>query len=189
MLVLQLYLSFALVGLFTVGGGYASLPLIQQQAVELHGWLTMTEFTDLITIAEITPGPIAINSATFVGVKIAGLVGAVAATLGFVTAPFIIVSLLFFIYKKYREFEMINGILSGLRLAVVALIASAGLSILILALWGEGGVSASSTDILSVILLAASLAALRKWKLNPIFVILGCGAVGGAVEAIKTLLG
>ena len=71
MIYLQLFLSFLQVGMFSVGGGYAAMPLIQSQVVEQHGWLTMQEFTDLITIAEMTPGPIAVNSATFVGLRIA----------------------------------------------------------------------------------------------------------------------
>ena len=82
MIYLQLFLSFLQVGMFSVGGGYAAMPLIQSQVVEQHGWLTMQEFTDLITIAEMTPGPIAVNSATFVGLRIAQVPGAIIATLG-----------------------------------------------------------------------------------------------------------
>ena len=82
MIYLQLFLSFLQVGMFSVGGGYAAMPLIQSQVVEQHGWLTMQEFTDLITIAEMTPGPIAVNSATFVGLRIAQAPGAIIATLG-----------------------------------------------------------------------------------------------------------
>ena len=85
MIYLQLFLSFLQVGMFSVGGGYAAMPLIQSQVVEQHGWLTMQEFTDLITIAEMTPGPIAVNSATFVGLRIAQVPGAIIATLGCIT--------------------------------------------------------------------------------------------------------
>lgn len=187
MIYLQLYLSFALIGLLTIGGGYASLPVIQEQAVEIHSWLTMTEFTDLLTIAEITPGPIAINSATFVGTKVAGIPGAVIATLGFVTAPFIIVSAFFFIYRKYRSMSLMKGVLNGLKPAVVALIASAGLSILILALWGEGGFVLANTNILSIILIAAGFIILNTLKPNPIVIILGSGVVGLAAEVIKNI--
>lgn len=87
MIYLQLFLSFLQVGMFSVGGGYAAMPLIQSQVVEQHGWLTMQEFTDLITIAEMTPGPIAVNSATFVGLRIAQAPGAIIATLGCITPP------------------------------------------------------------------------------------------------------
>jgi len=81
MVLLQLFLSFLQIGLFSIGGGYAAIPLIQSQTVDIHGWLTAQQFMDLATIAEMTPGPIAINGATFVGLKVAGLPGALAATL------------------------------------------------------------------------------------------------------------
>ena len=81
MIYLQLLVSFFQVGLFGIGGGYATLPLIQDQVVTLHHWLTMKEFTDVITISQMTPGPIAINSATFVGIRVAGMAGAIIATL------------------------------------------------------------------------------------------------------------
>ena len=79
---LELLWSFFQIGLFSVGGGYAAMPLIQAQVVEKHGWLTLAEFADIITIAEMTPGPVAINSATFVGMRIMGITGAIVATLG-----------------------------------------------------------------------------------------------------------
>lgn len=82
MIYIELFFSFLQIGLFSIGGGYAALPLIQQQVVEVNGWLGMTEFTDLITISQMTPGPIAINGATFVGMRIGGLPGALAATAG-----------------------------------------------------------------------------------------------------------
>lgn len=78
MIYIQLFLSFVQIGLFSVGGGYAAIPLIQSQVVETHEWLTMNEFTNLITIAEMTPGPIGVNSATFTGLQIAGIPGAIA---------------------------------------------------------------------------------------------------------------
>ena len=74
MIYLELFWSFFQIGLFSIGGGYAAMPLIQEQVIELHSWLTMTQFADIMTIAEMTPGPIAINSATFVGIQIAGIV-------------------------------------------------------------------------------------------------------------------
>lgn len=90
----QLFWSFLQVGFFSIGGGYAAMPLIQTQVVISHNWLTMSEFTDLITIAEMTPGPIAVNSATFVGTHIAGLLGAVVSTFGCILPSCVIVSLL-----------------------------------------------------------------------------------------------
>ena len=82
MIYLELFWSFFQIGLFSIGGGYAAMPLIQNQVVDIHPWLTMTQFADIMTIAEMTPGPIAINSATFVGIQVAGLPGAVIATVG-----------------------------------------------------------------------------------------------------------
>ena len=93
MIYLKLFLSFLQIGLFSFGGGYAAMPLIQEQVVSQHDWLTMTEFTDLITISQMTPGPIAINAATFVGSKIAGVPGSVAATCGCILPSWIIVTL------------------------------------------------------------------------------------------------
>ena len=127
---LQLFLSFLQVGLFSIGGGYAAMPLIQSEVVYGHGWLTMSEFTDLITIAEMTPGPIAVNSATFVGIRIAGVPGAIIATFGCILPSCFIVSLLAFIYYKYKNVSALQSVLASLRPAVVALIAAAGFSIL-----------------------------------------------------------
>ena len=129
MIFVQLFLSFLQVGLFSVGGGYAAIPLIQNQVVELHPWLSLQEFTDLVTIAEMTPGPIAVNSATFVGIRIAGIPGAIIATLGCITPAIILVSLLAYIYGKYQNLSVLQNVLSCLRPAVVALIAVPVLSL------------------------------------------------------------
>lgn len=164
----------------------AAMPLIQNQVVDLHHWLTLTEFTDLITIAEMTPGPIAVNSATFVGIRIAGIPGAVIATMGCILPSCVIVSLLAWIYFKNRDLSIIQGVLSGLRPAIVALIASAGLSVFTLAVWGERGFSMNLQAInsVSVILFAVSFFILRKWKLNPVYVILSSGLIGGAIYLV-----
>ena len=178
-MLLELFWAFFQIGAMSIGGGYAALPLMRAQAVDLHGWLTMTEFTDLVTIAEMTPGPIAINGATFVGTQTAGLPGAIVATVGCVLPSSLIVLLLAFLYNRFRKLTVIQGILSGLRPAVVALIASAGLSILLTALWGS-----SSPDswldlrLFPCLLFIAALILLRKFKLSPIAVMLGCGGAG-----------
>ena len=137
MILLQLLWAFIQVGAFSFGGGYAALPLIQTQVVQVHSWITMNEFNDLITISQMTPGPIAINSATFVGNQIAGLGGAIISTLGCIMPSCIIISILAYLYFKYKNMTILQGILKGLRPAVVALIASAGLTIFITAIWGE----------------------------------------------------
>ncbi|AUS97201.1 chromate transporter [Clostridium thermosuccinogenes] len=186
MTLIKLFWSFFQIGLFSIGGGMAAMPLIQNQVVNMHQWLTLTEFTDLITIAEMTPGPIAINSATFVGIRIAGIPGAIIATIGCILPSCAIVSLLAWLYFKYKELTLVQGILSGLRPTIVALIASAGLSIFILAVWGEGGFSMNpqAINLVSVLLFSSALFILRKWKPNPIFVMLGSGIIGGAIYLI-----
>ena len=147
MIYLQLFLSFLQIGMFSFGGGYAAMPLIQGQVVTTHGWLTMSEFTDLITISQITPGPIAVNSATFVGLKIAGIPGAVVATVGCILPSCIIVTILARLYLKYRNLDLLQGVLKSLRPAVVAMIASAGILILKNAFWGSGGtISLTGTE-------------------------------------------
>jgi len=177
----QLFWSFFQIGLFSFGGGLAALPLVQSQVVNARGWLTLVEFTNLITIAEMTPGPIAVNSATFVGIKIAGLGGALAATFGSILPATLIVSLLAWLYGKYHDLYVIKGILAGLRPTVVALILSAGLAILTLSFWGENGPSLQlkSLDYIAVILFSTGLFILRKFKPNPLLIMLGSGFVGG----------
>ena len=143
MIYLELFWSFFQIGLFSVGGGYAAMPIIEHQVVELHGWMTMQEFVDIITISQMTPGPIAVNSATFVGIQIAGLPGAIIATLGCIFPSCIIVLTLAWVYSRYRNLSVVQGVLGGLRPAVVAMIASAGLSILVLSLWNGAAVNYS----------------------------------------------
>lgn len=181
---LMLFWSFLQVGLFSFGGGMASLPLVQEQVVDAHAWLTLSEFSDLVTIAEMTPGPLAVNAATFVGIRIAGIPGALIATFGCILPACVLVTLLAWVYKRYKKMTLVQGMLDGLRPAVVALIASACLSILELSVWGTTGFSPDlrSINVVSVVLTAAALVLLRTVKkLSPIAVMLGCGAVGGAV--------
>lgn len=180
MIYLQLFWSMFQIGLFSIGGGYVAIPLIQNQIVERHAWLTAGEFTDIITIAEMTPGPIAINSATFVGIRVGGIPGALVATLGCVLPSCIIVLLLAKIYYRYRSLNAMQDILSGLRPAVVAMIASAGLSIALLALFWGGVLPRSISDVklLSLGIFAAGLFVLRKWKTSPLYVMGGAGVLG-----------
>lgn len=149
MIYLQLFWSFIQVGLFSVGGGYAAIPLIQNQVVDTFGWLSMREFTDLVTIAEMTPGPIAINSATFVGIRIAGIGGAIIATFGCILPSIFIVSLLAYVYYKFKGVSTIQSVLSSLRPAVVALIAGAGLSILQVVVFQDGNINMESINWIS----------------------------------------
>lgn len=177
MIYIQLFLSFLQVGALSFGGGYAAMPLIQEQVVNSHSWLTMTEFTNLITIAEMTPGPIAINAATFVGIQIAGVLGAVIATLGCILPSCIVVTLLAYIYMKYRNMSLLQGTLASLRPAVVAMIAKAGITILISAFFLDGTVTFIRQNIcVSMILFfGIALILLRKFKVNPILAMVLCG--------------
>jgi chromate transporter len=180
MIYLQLFWSFFLVGLFSFGGGYAALPLIQEQVLEIHSWLTPTEFMDILTISQMTPGPIAINASTFVGTKIAGLPGAVIATAGCVTPSCIIVLILAALYNRFKGLDLVQGIIKGLRPAVVALIASAGYSILLTVLFGKDDYTfkLSDLDLIAAGLFAVCLSVLRKFKLNPIYAMLAAGIAG-----------
>lgn len=185
MIYLELFWSFLQIGLFSFGGGYAAMPLIQGQVVTDHGWLSMTEFTDLITISQMTPGPIAINSATFVGIKIAGIPGALVATIGCILPSCIIVTLVAKLYLKYRNMAVLQGILNSLRPAVVAMIASAGISILITAFWGnEAAVILSQTNWVMVLIFAGCIVLMQKFRMNPIWVMILAGVVNTAVSLI-----
>ena len=170
MIYVELFLSFLNVGLFSVGGGYAAIPLIQSQVVEGKNWITMSEFTNLVTIAEMTPGPISVNSATFVGIRIAGIPGAFAATAGCIAPALFIVTFLAFLYYRYKGASAGGGVLSSLRRGVVALIAAAGLSMLKTALFGEGAVSAEALHLAGGVIFLAAFLFLRRLKWNPILV-------------------
>ncbi len=186
MILLQLFWSFFQIGLFSIGGGYAAMPLIQSQVVDLHSWLTMTQFADIMTIAEMTPGPIAINSATFVGIQIAGIPGALVATLGCVTPSCIIVMTLAYVYYRFRGLSMVQGVLGGLRPAVIAMIASAGISLLLLSVYGQKTLPAdlSAINYISVGIVAVAFFILRKFKTNPIYVMAGAGVAGVILYSI-----
>jgi len=187
----QLFLSFLQVGAFSVGGGYAAMPLIQSQVVERYGWLTMSEFTNLVTIAEMTPGPIAINAATFVGLRVGGVAGALIATLASMLPSLILVTFLSWLYTRYRSGQEVQGVLAMLRPVVVALIAGAALSILQTAVTAFQAASPTSwtIDWVNVGLFAAALVALRWRKWNPIAVMAGCGGLYVLLAAVMGQIG
>ena len=172
MIYLQLFLSFLQIGAFSFGGGYAAMPLIQSQVVDSHKWLSMAEFTNLITISQMTPGPIAVNSATFVGLKVAGLGGAAIAKL----------------YLRYRKMDLLQGILGMLRPAVVALIASAGVSILVTAFWPEGMILIQKTQIDMVIIFIAAVYLIQFRKMNPVLVMVLSGVAKLGIYLVGTFL-
>lgn len=175
----ELFWSFVQVGAFCVGGGYASMPLIQEQVIERHGWLTLQQFIDIFTISQMTPGPIGINAATFVGTKVAGVPGAIAATAGFIFPSIIIVLILAKLFFKYGDIGPIRGILNGLRPAVVALICSAGVGFILLALWNTEILPKDYTkvDLIGCIVLPISLWCIRN-KMSVIKLLCFSGMLG-----------
>ena len=176
----ELFVSFFQIGMLSFGGGYGALPLIEQEIIEGRAWMTTKEFIGVLTMSEMTPGSISINSATFVGNHIAGIPGSIAATLGVVTPSVVIVLLLAVLYYKFRNISMVQGVIQGLRPAVVALIAAAGVTILIASLFGESTfpVDFGNLNVISVLLIAGCLWLFHKTKLGPIQVMMLAGVIG-----------
>ena len=175
---LSLFLNFMQFGLFGVGGGYAAIPLIRTIAVQQNGWLTEAVFTDIVAIAEMTPGPIGINAATFVGLRVGGLAGAACATLGCIAPSLVLVTLLSYLYARSRGSQTLQTVLRTLRAVIVALIASAAIALVRSAAWTGGRV-----DWAAALIFVAALALLRWKKLNPILVIAGCGFARALLHA------
>ena len=171
----QLFFAFAKIG-FTSFGGTSMIPLIMEEMLS-HNWMTADDVANIVAIAEMTPGPITVNSATFVGIRMAGIPGALVATMGCILPSLIIVSLLSWLYEKYRSMDAMQAVLACLRPAVVALIASAALTILRVVVFAGGVVSAEAVQMLYVALFAAALVVLRVKHSNPILVMVCCGAV------------
>ena len=191
MILLKLFFAFIQVGLFSVGGGYAAIPLIQEQIVDIYGMMTLEEFSDLITVAEMTPGPISINSATFVGMRVAGIPGVIICSVGCIIPSFCICLILAHFYYKYRSVKGVQVVLSAMRPAVVALIASAGASILMLAIFQSEiqNLVIENFRIVEFVIFAVALFLLRKFKMNAITIILGSGVVGTIVYTVINLIG
>src|SRR5690554_1983880 len=184
-LYLKLFLSFFQIGLFSIGGGYVAMPLIQSQTVDIHGWLTQAQFADLITIAEMTPGPISINAATFIGIKIAGIPGALIATFGNVLPSFVIMLILAKLYERFRKQTIIRNVLTSVRPIVVAAILTAGLILLEFALE-----SFKQPNIFAIIvfLMAYILINSKKVPMGPVAVLGIGGLIGLAKQGIIYLL-
>lgn len=172
-MLISLFWSFMQVGLLSIGGGYAAIPIVREQTVNLHAWLTMQEFTDLVTIAEMTPGPIAVNVATFVGMRLCGIAGAVIATLGCILPSVVLLSALAAVYARHKQSLAIQDVLGILRCAVAAMIAEAGLSMVCTVVIEEGQVL-----LRGFCLFAAALVLLRRTRCSPVLVIALCGLAG-----------
>ncbi|MCR3921161.1 MAG: chromate transporter [Firmicutes bacterium] len=168
MMILQLYLTFLKIGLFGIGGGYVMLSLIEREIIEVQGWLTLAEFVDILAIAEMTPGPISINAATFIGYTTAGFWGSAFATAGVITPSIILVLLVATLLKKFYQNKWVQAAFSGLRPAVISLIAGATIFVARTAL----------IDISSILIALTAFALLVFTRLHPILVLL-LSAVAG----------
>jgi chromate transporter len=183
MIYLELFWTFIQIGAFSFGGGYAVLPMIQKYVVEQQQWITMTELADITSISQMTPGPIAINAATFVGVKVAGVGGGVIATIGCILPSFILLIVLAYYFFKNSNLNFIQNILKGLRPAIVSLIALAAISLTLIAFWISPQADLLSVDNLNlsgIVSAAVSLVLLIKFKTDTIGVI-AMGAIIGII--------
>lgn len=168
MILLQLFLTFTLIGILNFGGGYAMVSFIQNQVVDIHGWLTIQEYTDMLAISQATPGPIAINTATYTGFKIAGVSGALVATFALVLPAFFVILGLMYIFQHYPDNKYLQWGFGGTKPMVMALILSSALT-----LGMENIVS-----LYDLILFLLAFILLRRFKLNPVALILLFGAWG-----------
>jgi chromate transporter len=177
MVYLQLILSFFKIGLFSFGGGYAMIPLVQKE-IESHNWLTAQEFIDIIAVAESTPGPVAVNTATFVGFKVAGFWGSVVSTVSVALPSFIIVLLIANAVKKFSEHPVMKGMLYGIRPVVISLIFLAAVFVAETVLFAKD--SFWGLDWISIGIAIFAFVGMVKFKLHPILLIV-LAAVGGAI--------
>ena len=168
MIYFQLFLAFLRIGFFSFGGGMAALPLIEKEVVDTYQWLDSSEFLELVTLSELTPGPIGINCATFTGFKVGGVPGAASATLAFCLPSILLVTLVFHFLSYFKENAIVQHFLRGLRPAVIALMAVAAYSL------AQKGIK----DWFAILLGIASFVFLFRKKTDPIFLLLLSGAIG-----------
>jgi chromate transporter len=167
MILIELYITFFKIGLFTFGGGYAMLPLIQEEMIS-HGWLTLEQFMDIVAVSQMTPGAIAINNATFIGFKLAGIWGVLATTLGVISPSLIIVLIIASVFDKFADNDLVQRAWGGIRPAVVGLILTAVISL------GQDAIVGFKEVLIAVVVLFL----LAKVKLHPILVIIISGILG-----------
>ncbi len=164
----SIFWSFFKIGAFTFGGGYAMIPLIQKEAVEKNKWVSDDDILDIITIAESTPGPIAINSATFIGYKTAGSMGSFMATLGVVLPSFVIISVISYVLTAFQDIRAVAYAFNGIRAGVLAL--------LLKALWGM--YKKCPKGAVSYAIFAGSFIAAAFLKINVLIIIIACALTG-----------
>jgi len=178
MIYLELFYTFFKIGLFGFGGGYAMLSLIQGEVVTSHNWLSAQEFTDIVAISQMTPGPIGINSATYVGFAATGSVwGSVVATFAVTLPSFILMLTISKFFLKYQKHPVVEAVFKGLRPAIVGLLAAAALVLMNVENFGSP-TEDTYTFIISVILFIAAFIGTYRFKINPILMIIACGIVG-----------
>ena len=182
-MLIELFITFFKIGLFSIGGGYAIIPLIQEQVVAQQQWITAHVFTDIITISQMTPGPLAINTSTFVGMQLGGISGALIATIGCIISGVVISIALYEFFHRYKSSSYILQILQGLKAASLGLIISAAATILLLTFFAVSDyhdllASFSSLDLIACGLFVITLYISRKYKTNPIYLMIACGVLG-----------
>lgn len=166
--ILGLAIAFAKVGAFSFGGGYAALPLIEAEVVTARGWLSAEVFADLISISQMTPGPVALNTATFIGFQVAGFPGALTATLSVVAVPTVVVFVIAAVSDKFFHTLWIRGALKGLKPALVALIAYSAFSLGQVALISPGHVAIAG----------GALVVLSTTRIHPALIVAAAGGAG-----------
>ena len=173
---IKLILTYLKLGLFGFGGGYAMLSLIQQEVVQRHGWITLSEFTDIVAISQMTPGPIGINSATYIGYTITGgnVLGAAAATAAVVIPPYILMLYASHFVHRHQESPIIKGVFMGLRPVVVGLIASAALLLMNKENFGSETVEC----VKSILICVVTFFFAHFTKVHPILLIIVAGLAG-----------
>ncbi len=184
----ELFINFLKIGAFTFGGGYAMLPLIQEQ-VESHGWLTDEELINFIAVSESTPGPFAINISTYVGMETGGLLGALCATFGVVLPSFVIILIVVKCFERFQKSGVVKGCMAGLKPAVIGLIAAAVVSTGKTVLFPNGmSVSSffTSSFIISALIFIGMLVLALK-KIHPIVIIVLSGVIGIAAGSLPLL--
>lgn len=190
MIILKLIQVFFLLGAFSFGGGLGSMELIRNRVVDQQMWLTNAEFTDIISISEMTPGPLGINIASFVGTRVAGVPGTIAATLSYVAPAVVIVILMAKVYFKYRNLGIVKAVLNSLHPAVAAMVISAALRLCANAWWG-GGIADFRFENLNYVGIGLSfvmLVLLQKKKLGPVQAILFSGIIGAILYALVPII-
>ena len=175
----RLFLAFLQIGLFSIGGGYAVIPAIQQQVVETYEWISQRVFTDILTISQMTPGPLAVNTSTFVGIRIAGVPGAVVATIGCILPGVTLSLLLYAFFQRHSASLYAADVLRGLQAASLGLIMGAAAAILMLTFFGTSVFGeVSGVEWPAVILCGLCFFVLRKWKVSPILMLAAAGLAG-----------